>query len=187
MRRHHLFVVDVWGTLWKLDNWQESTDQSTWWKESNLVLFTPSGQGLMIGVMSGINSSPLHDIMIIIVMLIFFFCVPSYITGVHFWWDFCVCDRFESNHRGNHIPSLWMVRAGCVFVAASHPSRTWMSGSFESVWWNACVHRLNLSLYSHPKEFWGMESEPMLTPRKKSPVPEAQRRVELTMMHHTGQ
>ena len=30
-----------------------------------------------------------------------------------------------------------------------------MSGSFESVRWNACVHRLDLGLYSHPKEFWG--------------------------------
>ena len=48
-----------------------------------------------------------------------------------------------------------MVRAGCVFVAGIHPSRTWTSGSFESVRWNACVHRLGLGLYSHPKEFWG--------------------------------
>ena len=47
-----------------------------------------------------------------------------------------------------------------------------MSGSFESVRWNACVHRLDLALYSHPKEFGGMESEPMLTPREKSPLPE---------------
>ena len=40
-----------------------------------------------------------------------------------------------------------------------------MSGSFEPVRWNACVHRLDLGLYSHPKEFFGgMESEPMLTP-----------------------
>ena len=46
-----------------------------------------------------------------------------------------------------------MVHAGCVFVAGIHPSRTWMSGSFESVQWNACVHRLDLGLYSHPKEF----------------------------------
>ena len=30
-----------------------------------------------------------------------------------------------------------------------------MSGSFESVRLNACVHRLDLGLYSHPKEFWG--------------------------------
>ena len=30
-----------------------------------------------------------------------------------------------------------------------------MSGSFESVQWNACLHRQDLGLYSHPKEFWG--------------------------------
>ena len=30
-----------------------------------------------------------------------------------------------------------------------------MSGSFESVRWNACEHRLDLGLYSHLKEFWG--------------------------------
>ena len=48
-----------------------------------------------------------------------------------------------------------MVRAGCVFVAGIHPSRTWTSGSSESVRWNACVHRLDLGLYSHPKVFLG--------------------------------
>ena len=33
------------------------------------------------------------------------------------------------------------------------------------------MHRLDLGLYSHPKEFWGgMEFEPMLTPREKSPL-----------------
>ena len=51
-----------------------------------------------------------------------------------------------------------------------------MSGSFEYMRWNACVHRLDLGLYSHLKE--GMESEPMLTPIEKSPLPEAQRTVE---------
>ena len=66
-----------------------------------------------------------------------------------------------------------MVRAGCVFVAGIHPSRTWTSGYLESVGWNACVHRLDLGLYSHRKEFLGgMEFEPMLTPREKSPLPE---------------
>ena len=49
-----------------------------------------------------------------------------------------------------------------------------MSGSFVSVRWNTCVQRLDHGLYSDPKEFYGMESEPMLTPRKKSPLPEAQ-------------
>ena len=37
------------------------------------------------------------------------------------------------------------------------------------------------------KSIVGMESEPMLTPRKNSPVPEAQRSVEPTTLHHTGQ
>ena len=48
-----------------------------------------------------------------------------------------------------------MVHAGCVFVASIHPSRTIMSGSFQSVRWNACVHRLDLGLYSHPRLFLG--------------------------------
>ena len=30
-----------------------------------------------------------------------------------------------------------------------------MSRSFESMRWNACVHRLDLGLYSQPKEFLG--------------------------------
>ena len=50
-----------------------------------------------------------------------------------------------------------------------------MLGSFESMRWNACVHRIDLGLYSHPKENLGrggLESEPMLTPRDKSPLPE---------------
>ena len=51
-----------------------------------------------------------------------------------------------------------------------------MSGSFESVQWNTCVHRLDLGLYSHLREFI-MESEPVLTARKKSFVREVQRRV----------
>ena len=50
-----------------------------------------------------------------------------------------------------------MVHTGCVFIAGIQPSKTWMSGSFESVRWNACVHRLDLGLY---------------TPREKSPLPE---------------
>ena len=86
------------------------------------------------------------------------FAFPSYISGVHHFevrflhmWPF-----FNPTIRVvSHIPSSWMVQAGCVFVADIHPSRTWTSGSFESVRWNACVHRLDLGLYSHPKEFLG--------------------------------
>ena len=43
---------------------------------------------------------------------------------------------------------------GVFFVTGIPSSVTWMSGSFESMQWNACVHRLDLSLYSHPKKFW---------------------------------
>ena len=55
-----------------------------------------------------------------------------------------------------------MAHAGCVFVAGIHPSRTWMLWSFESMRWNACVHRLS------SESFLGMESEPKLTPKKPS-------------------
>ena len=47
-----------------------------------------------------------------------------------------------------------------------------MSGSLEWMQWNACVHRLDLGLCSHQKEVWGMDSEPMLTPREDSPLQE---------------
>ena len=32
------------------------------------------------------------------------------------------------------------------------------------------MYRLDLGLYSHPKEFGGMQSEPMSIPREKSPL-----------------
>ena len=59
----------------------------------------------------------------------------------------------DSNHRDSNIPSSRMMYAGCVFVAGIHPSRTCLSGSFESMPCNACAYRQDLSLYSHPKEF----------------------------------
>ena len=74
---------------------------------------------------------------------------------------------FLSNHRGSHILSSCMVCDGCAFVAGIHQSRTRILGSFEYVRWNACVHRLDLGLYSHPKEFEGMESGPMLNSKGK--------------------
>ena len=50
-----------------------------------------------------------------------------------------------------------------------------MSGSFESVRWNACVHRLNFGLYSHPKEFLGNgvrihNNKSMITQSEKFPL-----------------
>ena len=41
-----------------------------------------------------------------------------------------------------------------------------MSGSLESVRWNACMRKLEFGLHSRLKEILGgMESEPLLTPR----------------------
>ena len=42
------------------------------------------------------------------------------------------------------------------------------------------MHRLDLGLYSHLKEFWGMELETMLA------LPEAQRRLEPATLRHAG-
>ena len=125
----------------------------------------------------------------------FVFCLPHlYLWGSPFWVrSFAYVTVFESNHCGSHIPSSWMVHAWwgffflfvclfvCLFVlfcfcflflffAGIHPSRTWTSGSFESVRWSACVHRLDLGLYSHPKEFvWdGVKREGSLPSEKFS-------------------
>ena len=57
-----------------------------------------------------------------------------------------------------------------------------MPEPFASVRWNSHVHRLDTGLYSHPKEF-GNGSESMSTPWEKSPLPEAQGRVEPATLH----
>ena len=44
-----------------------------------------------------------------------------------------------------------------------------MSGSFYSMRWNACVHRLDLGLYSHPKEFGGNGDKTHVNTKGKNP------------------
>ena len=87
----------------------------------------------------------------------FFFAFPSYISGVHhFWVRFLhMWPFFNPTVKVVTFRLCGWCLLGVFFVAGMHPSRTWTSGSFESVQWNACMHRLDLSLYSHPKEFWG--------------------------------
>ena len=48
----------------------------------------------------------------------FFFYIPICISGFATFGEiFGVCDSFfPSNCRGSHIPYLWMVHAGCIFV-----------------------------------------------------------------------
>ena len=50
------------------------------------------------------------------------------------------------------------------------------------------MRRLNLGLYSHPKELGGNGIRTYVNSKgKKSPLPEAQRGFEPTMLHHAGQ
>ena len=60
-------------------------------------------------------------------------------------------------------------KVSIAFVAGSHSSRIWLSGSFESMWWNVCVHRLDLTLYSHPKEVLGNGVRTHVNSKVKTP------------------
>ena len=62
-----------------------------------------------------------------------------------------------------------------------------MPGSFESMRWNACVHRLDLGLYSHLKEFLGNGVRNHANSKGKIPSTEAERRVRPMVLHYTGQ
>ena len=107
-------------------------------------------------------------------------CSPALSLGfTNFGSHFCICDRFffyPTIYLDSHILSLWIVHAGCVFVVSIHPSRTWMSGSFESMRcesmrWNARVHRLNLGLDSSEKEFGGNGVRIHVNSKGKIPSP----------------
>ena len=62
-----------------------------------------------------------------------------------------------------------------------------MAGSFESVRWNACVHRLDLGLYSYPNEILGNGVRTHVNSKEESLLPEAWRKIEPAMLNHTGQ
>ena len=101
-------------------------------------------------------TEPAHISWFLFLFSFFFcFCVPQlYLWGSPFWvrflgmWLFC-------NPTVEVVTFLlggWCMLG--VFVASIHSSRTWIPGSFRSVRWNACVHRLDLCWNSHPKEFF---------------------------------
>ena len=61
-----------------------------------------------------------------------------------------------------------------------------MSGSFESVPWNACMHRLDLGLCSLLKEFWGNGVKTHVNSKGKIPSTGkkfSQRRIEPKTLH----
>ena len=80
------------------------------------------------------------------------------------------------------------LRGWCMLGVFSLPAFTRLGHeSYEPERWDVYVQRLDLGLYSHPKQLWGMESEPMLNHRGTSPLLEAQRRIKSGKQHHTGQ
>ena len=84
----------------------------------------------------------------------FFLRTPAISLGFTiFGWDFCVCDRFFNptiKVVTFHLHG-WCMLGVFLLLAFTHLGHG-TSGSFESMRWNACVHRLDLGLYSHPKE-----------------------------------
>ena len=102
-------------------------------------------------------------------LYVFFFVVRQVELWGSYWWSFCTFNNHkESLLLLSHL-YLWgspfWVKFLCshihlcgwcvldVFVGGVHLFRTRTSESFESVRWNACVHRLDLSLCFHWKEF----------------------------------
>ena len=87
----------------------------------------------------------------------FFFAFPSYISGVHHFWVRYL--RMWPFFNPTIKVVTFRLRGWCVLGVFLLPAFTRLGHEcqdlFESVRWNACVHRLDLGLYSHPKEFWG--------------------------------
>ena len=76
----------------------------------------------------------------------------SYISGVHDFGEIFAYVTFFFFNPTITSHSVFMDGACCVCICCRQ-SRTWMSGSFESMGEDACVFRLDLSLYSHSKNF----------------------------------
>ena len=88
--------------------------------------------------------------------VIFFFCIPSYISGVHnFGWDFYICGPFFN-------PTIEVVtfhlHGWCMLRVFLLPAFTHLGHECQdllSLWWNASMHILDLGLYFHLQKFWG--------------------------------
>ena len=123
----------------------------------------------------------------------FFFCVPQlYSWGSPFWVKFLCMWLFFFN------PNIEVVTfhlcGWCVLGVFLLPAFTRLGHQcqdlFESVRWNACVHRLDLGLCSHPKEFLGNGVRTHVNSKGKNPLYQKnspQRRIKPTMLHQAGQ
>ena len=92
-----------------------------------------------------------------VISYFFFFCVPTYISGVHhFWWAFCIYDStvfFFLNPIKKVVTFHlcgWFMLGVFLLPAFTHLGREYQDLLSSC---NACVHRLNFGLYSRPKEF----------------------------------
>ena len=84
----------------------------------------------------------------------------SYVSGVHHFgvrflcmWSFLFV--FNPTLRLSHSVFVNSAYWVCLKLPPFTRLRHECQDLFESVGWNECVHRLDLGLYSHPKEFWG--------------------------------
>ena len=82
-----------------------------------------------------------------------------YISGVHLYLVRFLCMWPFFDNPTNEVVTFclhgWYMLGVFFFGASIHPSMKSISGSFESMRWNACVHGLDVGLYSHLKEFLG--------------------------------
>ena len=77
-----------------------------------------------------------------------------------------------------------MVHAWCVFVTGIHPSEHECQDLLSPCnGMHMCTDQTLVYTLTQ-KSFGGMESEPMLTQKEKSPLREAQRRVKPVTLHH---
>ena len=154
-------LVSVWLTVtWSQANILciKKTHNLLFW-EHYITIYTMRQNGAQLQRMTHLGLHLDDQPVQLLLLYCFFFCLPSYIWGSPFRVRFlCSVTVFVKKNQTTVLFTFclhgWCM-LGVFFVAGIHPSRTWTLGSFESLWWNTCVHRLVLSVYSHPKESGG--------------------------------
>ena len=119
----------------------------------------------------------------------FFFCVPSYISGVHFRWDFCLCDRFF-NLTIEVV--TFCLHGWCMLGVLLLPASVPLGHECQNLL-SLCdgmhVYTNKTSVYTilSSQRVLGIGVRTHVNSKKKSPLPEAQWRVEPVTLHHAGQ
>ena len=117
---------------------------------------------------------------------------PSYISGVHhLGWHFCTCDLFSPTIKVVTFRLHgWCIQGVRVFLLPAFTclGHKWQEPLSLCDGMHVCTDWTSVYILMW-KSFWGMVSEPMLTPREKFPLWEKspRRRIEPTMLYHAGQ